>query len=252
MFSTTNYATTNYHTIEDEIRSCVRTVLSKSDTIFQALIEVFKTHWERPCTSMLELKKRTAKAKGTAFEVFCVMWIKVKYNTPDKTTDVWMLSEVPEDVLKLLGLTRYDCGIDLIARTVTKGKTLYFPIQCKYRKPTNNKFGKCHSVPWKDVSTFLSLCTRTGVICGEDNRSWTKTIIMTNADSVVWRGHKTKKDYTIAKKTFEGCNKIFWSTFLSGQNGPQVVSELSADVKCVVEDVRNKRQQWLDSLKLKV
>ena len=239
-----DYCTSTFHAIEDELRSCIRYAISDSKRpVFDALIDVFKTYYERPCHNMAELKKRTQKSKGTAFEVFCVMWLKAKgYN------DVWMLSETPQDVLTLLGLTTYDCGIDLIARVNKNDKLLYFPIQCKYRKPVKNRLGQLeHKVKWADVSTFLSLCTRSGVEYSTNSRGWTKHIIMTNADNVCWRGKKTQKDYTIAKKTFENCNNMFWIKFLSKTQSEPVAQEIP-----ITESIRDKRQAWLDRLALKV
>jgi predicted helicase len=202
---------------------------------------VFQTHFDQPATNMIQLRKKTTKSKGTLFEVFCVMYLKAKgYD------QVWMLSEVPEEELKNLGLTRYDCGIDLIAKIPktqsSEGEArpgfLYFPIQCKYRKPTPLK----HKVGWKDVSTFLSLCSRTG-----GQQGWAKHIIMTNADNVTWRGRKTKKDYTIAKGTFQKCANIFWLKFIS-KEAFQPENPLSESVPPSLESLRAKRQIWLDRL----
>jgi hypothetical protein len=229
------YYTEKYHDIEDEIRSCLYSALARSDTnSFDSLYSVFLSHFERPCNSMLELKKRTKKSKGTAFEVFCLMYLRAKgYER------VWLLAEAPSDVLELLGLDRFDCGIDIIAITQSKqGKELYFPIQCKFRK--KNAFS--HKVGWSEVSTFLSLCGRTGIQHNNSQRYWTKHIIMTNADSVVWRGKKTNKDYTIAKKTFEGISRIFWAGMLSSKPVDKPEQTKPADK----EDIRLKRQAWLD------
>jgi hypothetical protein len=82
----------------------------------------------------------------------------------------------------------------------------YFPVQVKYRKPTRDLQGRTvHRVGWKDISTFLSLVTRTG-----PPKGWCKHILVTNASSVSWKGTKGKKDWTIAKGSFEKCDRFFW------------------------------------------
>ena len=66
-------------------------------------------------------------------------------------------------------------------------------------------------VGWKDISTFLALASRTGPI----GKGWLKHMIITNVNSVCWKGNKTKKDFTYARKTFMKCNNMFWIKFLN-------------------------------------
>jgi hypothetical protein len=47
-------------------------------------------------------------------------------------------------------------------------------------------------------------------------------MVITNADYVSWKGKKTKKDFTYAKKTFEKCSNIFWLKMI---NREQVVAK---------------------------
>jgi hypothetical protein len=109
----------------------------------------------------------------------------------------------------------YDVGIDLVARFKIHNKEsnntedyFYVAVQSKYRKPSKDRFGReVHKLSWKELSTFLALVQRTG-----PTKYGGKTkIVMTNADSVSWRGKK--KEYnvkTYAKKTFENIERIEW------------------------------------------
>ena len=220
--------------LENEIKQCIRKAVSKSNSsVFESLTDVFKTYFERPSHTIAEIKAKTTKQKGLIFEIFCKMYLLARgYH------DVWLLSEIPEEVRKYLNMVSFDIGIDLVARIKIPKKSdiifdeedeeagtgdpeerladfFYFPIQAKYRKPTKNKLNQTvHRVGWKEVSTFLALVGRTG-----PPKGWMQHIIMTNADNVCWRGKKTKKDKTYAKKTFEKCSNMFWINMASLSNG---------------------------------
>ena len=211
--------------LENEIKQCIRKAVSKTNTsVFESLTDVFKTYFERPSHTIAEIKTKTTKQKGLIFEIFCKMYLLARgYH------DVWLLSEIPEEVRKYLNMVSFDIGIDLVARIRIPVKNqvifedeeerlddfFYFPIQAKYRKPTKNKLNQTvHRVGWKEVSTFLALVGRTG-----PPKGWMQHIIMTNADNVCWRGKKTKKDKTYAKKTFEKCSNMFWINMASLSNG---------------------------------
>ena len=218
--------------LENEIKQCIRKAVSKSNSsVFECLTDVFKTYFERPSHTIAEIKTKTTKQKGLIFEIFCKMYLLARgYH------DVWLLSEIPEGVRKYLNMVSFDIGIDLVARIKIPKKSdiifdeedeeagdqeerlddfFYFPIQSKYRKPTKNKLNQTvHRVGWKEVSTFLALVGRTG-----PPKGWMQHIIMTNADNVCWRGKKTKKDKTYAKKTFEKCSNMFWINMASLSNG---------------------------------
>jgi len=191
-----------YDQQKKEIIGCIKSAVARSNqNVFDALCDVFMTYFEKPSGSMVELRKATTKRKGLLFEVFCMMYLQAK------GYEVWMLKECPKEILEQQGLKSFDMGIDLIAR-FKNSKTeewLYVPIQCKYRcvKEATGpfKFAK-NKVGWKEISTFISLCARTG--------KWVKNIIMTNAESVRWAGKKSKFDYVIAKKSFQKITNHFW------------------------------------------
>ena len=246
--------------IKKELVSCIKAAVSKSNgNVFQNLQTVFTVYFNKPCNNMVELKKKNTRQKGLVFEVFCMMYLQAK------GYEVWMLSECPPEILEQQGLKSFDMGIDLIARFKNNGSEwLYVPIQCKYRSVTKDKFGRdvC-KVGWKDISTFISLCARTG--------KWIKNIIMTNADSVRWGGKKSKFDYVMAKKTFEKCNNLFWLHLAGLQIGNKLgtavepllqfdesdnedSSELEEkkeiEIVTSIQQVpqRLMRQQWLDKI----
>lgn len=237
--------------LEKEIKSCILSAISKSDnlSVFDRLCDVFKSHFEKPAHNITEIKKRSSKSKGDIFEVFCMMYLKAK------GYEVWHLTQVPDNVLEFLGMQRFDVGIDLVARIkIPKRETaslfdyFYLPVQVKYRKPTRDVQGRTvHRVGWKDISTFLSLCMRTGSPGNKDNkRGWLKHVIMTNSDNVCWRGKKTKQDWTIAKKSFEKCDNFFWLNMV-GHKPKVTIDEDDEDEK--KPSVRDLRAKWLEQFK---
>jgi hypothetical protein len=207
----------SYEEIKKDIKDCVRRSLSNSNIIpFESLNSVFLSYFDRPSSNILELRKRNNKNKGTVFEVFCSMYLEAK------GYKCWMLSDIPEDVLKYVNLTYKDLGVDLLAAFKIPNKEdiienyFYFPVQVKYRKETKDYLGRTvHRVGWKDISTFLSLVERTG----PSKYGWKKHIIMTNADNVSWKGNKGKKDWTIAKKSFKKCERAIWYKIVGMSEG---------------------------------
>ena len=266
---------------EKTIKKLIYNSLScTNETIFEKLCDLFKTSFEQPVHNIIEMRKRTTKSKGTLFEVFCVMYLR------SKGYEVWMLEDVPQPILEHVCLPRFDFGIDLIARIKIPTREsnelydyFYFPVQCKYRKPTKDRLGRMvHRVGWKDISTFLSLCTRSGPKGNQNTKGgWLKHIIMTNAESVCWRGTKTTKDWTIAKKSFEKMSKFGWmklgnlleheGTLLSTkENKGFEIEDVIVEVgRCEsyrhlkdvlnesqtrLEELRGKRCAWLERVKI--
>ena len=133
-------------------------------------------------TSVLETLNK--KEKGNAFELLTKLYFKLspKYSFYD---EVWMLSDVPTQVIEELGIPSHDLGIDLIAKSGHE----YHAIQCKYHSD------KKQSVTFKEVSTFISLLESTtkftqGYICSSAdftsknyNKLKTKPINLVLSDS---------------------------------------------------------------------
>ena len=160
------------------------------DNIFDSLIEAIEAHFNRPVSSILEMKERVnKKLKGDLWENFCKDWLLAT----GKYSQVWLLSEWDDYALNApesYQLTKQDNGIDLIAAT----KTGYVAIQCKYRKKGY--------VNWSTLSTFIGLCERTG--------PWEKYIVMTNAKGITRKLPKTEKDEAICLATFRSTSREVW------------------------------------------
>ncbi len=240
------------HEITNELISSIRSSLSQFNVNpFDVILDRIKIYYERPCSNVLEFKRRTLKVKGDIWEQFCVMYLKAK-----GYTDVWLLQDVPDQILEQLNLRRKDDGIDIIATKTRGNSTIYFAVQAKYRIKSRTK---PHTVlGWTQLSTFYSLCARTG--------PWVKYVVMTNCDSVSRRGRKSKMDYTIALARFQSTSREFWSKLigdpghkLSGCGDTSVggIEEKKDDYTEVVfeeekhssEDLRNKRLEWFSKLK---
>lgn len=139
-----------------------------------------------------DLRLLTTKHKGDLWELFCRQYLRHIYGC----TEVWLLKDVPEDVLTCLGMRRADLGIDLIA---AKGKDTY-AVQCKWRQPQRFKVVpgtriRTNVVPWKDLSTFLALTDRLGC--------FKKKIVMTNAVGVRRVAGRKPGDVSLCIGTFQ-------------------------------------------------
>ena len=131
------------------------------------------------------------KVRGDVFEEFCVKYLK----HVRKLTNVWLLKDVPEELLTKLSLKRPDVGIDIIAEH--EGK--HYAVQCKYKKHVSHKK---NVVTWKQLSTFYALVLRTG--------PWAQYIVMTNCDYCRHMGKKTAKDVSICLRTFQNITQEQW------------------------------------------
>lgn len=226
---------------EKDIADCIKTSLSRFESnVFEDLCGLFTGYFEKSCNNMIELRKRTQKSKGTCFEIFCKLYL-IK-----KGYECWMLNELDENTRQSLNLCKQDVGIDLIA----KKNGFYYPVQCKFRKPTKDFKGRqVHRVVWRDLSTFLSLCQRTG---GKDG--WKKHVIMTNADYCCWKGKKGEKDFTIGKKTFQNLDRNFWRDMVYDKSSSLKGETLHSDssntdrVNGSVGNAKELRQAWLDKI----
>jgi len=86
-------------------------------------------------------------------------------------------------------------GIDLIIDQ----SGIYSAVQCKYKTAVGlKKMG----ISWKILSTFYSLCMRSG--------PWDKYIVMTNCNFVRHVGKKTEKDVSIILSSFQKISKEEW------------------------------------------
>lgn len=172
------------------------------------LVECQKWYSE-PAHNFTEMRNRdNKKIRGDIFEEFCVLYLKTK-----GYTNVWLLEDVPDDILESLSMKRKDMGIDIVAYD---GNT-YTAVQCKYR--TAGKTATT-AVSWQSLSTFYALCMRTG--------PWSQYIVMTNCDFVRHQGKKTEKDVSICLNKFRSIGTDIWTT-MCGLNGNVMTEEQLAN-----------------------
>ena len=165
--------------------------LQSPPNLFDQFIIECQKYYEKPAHTLLEIKQRdNKKIKGDIFEEFCVLYLKhvKKYN------NVWLLKNVPDEILIQLNMKRQDMGIDLIV----EHDHIFYAVQCKYKKGGYKK----NILSWKQLSTFYALCMRTG--------PFEKYIVMTNCDYTRHQGERTNADVSICLKTFQNINKDQW------------------------------------------
>ena len=126
--------------IEKEIQTYIKRSLSQSDiNIFENISGNFQAFYDRSCTNMSQLKKRTKNESGFIWEHFCLMYLKSKgYG------ECWLISDTPEKILKKLNLSRMDMGIDI----VIKHKNGFFAVHAKWR--SNKKKASKISLTWNE------------------------------------------------------------------------------------------------------
>tara|TARA_Y100000389_G_scaffold205076_1_gene262770 strand:+ start:7411 stop:8046 length:636 start_codon:yes stop_codon:yes gene_type:complete len=166
---------------------------------------------DKPCNNLYELrqKQNNKKQKGDLFEEFCKIYL-TKIN---KYTNVWLLKEVPENILNNLCLKRLDMGIDLICQN----KDDYYAFQVKFRK----KSGKKRILSWNCVSTFYALCYNTG--------PWKECYVITNCD-YVRHATKGKKQKSICLQTFRNISNDLWIKMYSDlKDTNNIIPEVNVD-----------------------
>jgi len=147
--------------------------------------------------------------------------------------NVWLLKDVPDDVLEKLTMKRKDMGIDLIIETAD---ATYMAVQCKYKKHVSTKQ---NILSWSALSTFYALCLRTG--------PWDKYIVMTNCVYTRHQGKKTKQDVSYCLKTLQNITKDEWLLMCNvhGQkigtidiNAPVINTPVKVNAKAVKSKVK--------------
>jgi hypothetical protein len=188
------------------IRECITNNATRREcetvNIIDSLIEKFKFHYDKPVSSLTDLKLReNRKIKGDVFELFAKMYYEtILWNDEDNLySNVWLLNEVPSEILKDLGLKRNDMGIDLILKHACKTGG-FSAVQVKYRN--HNGYRTKNVIGWKQLSTFYALVNRSG--------PWKKHIVFTNADYIRHVGKRDSKDKTVAIGTLRNIKSEFW------------------------------------------
>ena len=204
------------------LKKLLHTIFLRSpQNCFDEFIKECQAWYSKPAHTFTEMRVRSnKKIRGDIFEEFCVLYLKhVKgYDT------VWLLHDVPDEILEKLSLKRRDMGIDIIISTGTG----YIAVQCKYKAPSDKK--TC--IPWKALSTFYALCLRTG--------PWEKYIVMTNCHFTRHQGPKTEKDVSMCLGTFRAISSESWIK-LCGAQGETLDTE---NTNLTKEELRLKRLQF--------
>ena len=167
--------------------------LRSPQNLFDEFILECQKWYESPAHTLNEMRNRdNKKIRGDIFEAFCVLYLKYAKGFQN----VWLLKEVPSEILEKLTMKRQDMGIDIVVET-SDGS--FIAVQCKYKKGSG--FRK-NILSWKSLSTFYALCLRTG--------PWAKYIIITNCLYTRHQGKKTPQDVSYCLKTLQNISKTDW------------------------------------------
>jgi predicted helicase len=167
--------------------------LRSPNNLFDEFILECQKWYESPAHSFSEMRMRdNKKIRGDIFEEFCLLYLKFVKGYKN----VWLLKDVPDELLEKLVMKRRDMGIDLIIET---HDSTYIAIQCKYKKHVGTRQ---NILSWKALSTFYALCLRSG--------PWDKYIVMTNCVYTRHQGKKTTQDVSYCLKTLQNITKDEW------------------------------------------
>lgn len=201
-----------------EWKNVVNFIIKEEGLPIDSFIKYVDNQYNEPVHSLQEMRlKRNMKRKGDYFEYLCKQLLLKSYE------NVWLLEEIPQDILLKLNLSKKDFGIDIIAQT----KNSFYAVQCKYRQ-TDKK------VTWKELSTFYALCSRSPI-------PFEKLIIMTTGISCLRKGKKTVSDQSVCYGTLKKLTKIdFIETVNSSkETGESPVEESTGEL--TPAELRRKR-----------
>lgn len=164
----------------DLLKTLVKNTPSSAPGNFMdVFLEQLAQYHDRKAHNLQEIQVR----ETNIFEEFSKFYLQKKMNI----SNVWLLKEIPDEILEHLNLKRQDVGIDIIG---LDDEGNFYACQAKYKnRSTNTKYKTKISVTWKEVSTFFSLVARTG--------PYKKYIIITTADYVRHMAPKSPKDVSI-------------------------------------------------------
>ncbi|MBL1243962.1 MAG: DEAD/DEAH box helicase family protein [Sulfurimonas sp.] len=142
-------------------------------------------------------KTSNTKQKGDIFELITKYYLLIDPIYSTKLNEVWLLSEVPNDVKIYLNLPNNDEGIDLIAKI---NDDEYWAIQCKYLSAEDT------SITREYISTFLDTSNN---IC----KNISQKLVCTTANK---RSYKFEKLYDesitfLLSNTWNNLGVIFFS-----------------------------------------
>jgi predicted helicase len=101
--------------------------LKSPDNLFGEFIKECQKWYEKPADSLSEMRSRdNKKIRGDIFEEFSLLYLlNIK-----QYMNVWLLKDVPADILEKLGMKRRDMDIDIIAQTL-EGKYIAVQLEIK-------------------------------------------------------------------------------------------------------------------------
>jgi predicted helicase len=210
-----------------DLRKLLHTVFLRSPSnLFDEFVKECQAWYSQPAHSLQEMRTRDSKKiRGDIFEEFCCLYLKEVKGFQD----VWLLPDLPEELLEQLSLKRRDMGIDIIVRHNKE----WYAVQCKYKTPQLNK--KSY-ITWSALSTFYAMCLRTG--------PWAKYIVMTNCDYTRHQGEKGPKDMSICLGTFRNIKSEEWLK-MSKVEGQSMQNEITK--KLTIEELRAHRLAFYNS-----
>ena len=204
---------------EEELKILLYNIYLKDPpNLFLEFMNECEKIYNKPINNMYDLKhNNNKKIKGNIFEQFCVIYLKYIKNY----SSVWLLNDIPTDIIEMLSMRKRDMGIDIIA----ENNNNFYAIQCKYK----NKKSATRCLSWKNLSTFYALCSKTG--------PWEKNIVMTTCKNINHQGLKTEKDLSYCLGTFSNIEKEDWIKMCNISKG-YTLSDKDAIVKdAIVKDI---------------
>lgn len=251
------------------------------DDFFDTLVKKIDDHYDTLSFNTFNTLKKSNKSleKGILFEIICYKLLEKNAFNNINIQSVWFTSNIqgsnhPYNILSeenrlAFSLGKKDMGIDLVVLTTDNN---WLAIQCKYRKKPRRSTapnGKriYWSVKWSELSTFYSLCQRTGPYNNSSNNStWEKHVVMTNAPSTNRQGRKNDKDLSICLGSFRSIPKSVWLNIIgyTGYTLNQPINNINlsnlSDINNIVIQInkdknkdkkgflREKRSKFLDQL----
>lgn len=188
----------------------------------ETIVEDMATGAVRNTIQTAKQNNRNA-VKGRVWEAFSAIWLRACW---PGASDVWLLRDVPADEAMACGIvTSRDVGIDI----VVKANGRYVAVQAKYR-------GGRRKVPWKDLSTFESLCHRSG--------PWAARVVLTNGAGVLFPPSHPTAHPDGPKTTVVNSRRIAsatYQTWLAVLNSPPVHVVAEAEPEITPEELRRRR-----------